>query len=151
MEALNCSKCSTQDHHGHGNYFCRCEGRNIKLAKELRERGMNPWQKPNHMEIYAEDEEDFVEKTLTTPRPCTIWMKGNFDQKKIDEAAKRRGVYFIKTKIDNDGEGTICLPSLSSDRELDSKDLPTILQKKMFETQMPSQQQLEEESTEIKK
>ena len=67
---------------------------------------MNPWQKPNHMEIYAEDEEDFVEKTLTTPRPCTIWMKGNFDQKKIDEAAKRRGVYFIKTKIDNDGEGT---------------------------------------------
>ena len=39
----------------------------------------------------------------------------------------------------------------NSDRQLYSKDLPTILQKKMFETQMPSQQQLEEESTEIKK
>ena len=45
MEALQCSKCPTQDHHGHNNYFCRCEGRNIKLAKELRERGIDTWKK----------------------------------------------------------------------------------------------------------
>ena len=45
MEALQCSQCSTQDHHGHNNYFCRCESRNIKLAKELRERGIGAWQK----------------------------------------------------------------------------------------------------------
>ena len=46
MEALQCSKCATQDHHGHNNYFCRCEDRNTKLAKELRERGIGAWQKP---------------------------------------------------------------------------------------------------------
>jgi len=45
MEALQCSKCSTQDHHGHNNYFCHCERRNIKLAKELRERGIDTWDK----------------------------------------------------------------------------------------------------------
>jgi hypothetical protein len=45
MEALQCSKCRTQDHHGHNNYFCRCEDRNIKLAKELRERGISTWEK----------------------------------------------------------------------------------------------------------
>ncbi len=45
MEALQCSKCSTLEHHGQGNYFCNCEDRNIKLAKELRERGIIPWKK----------------------------------------------------------------------------------------------------------
>jgi hypothetical protein len=43
MEALQCSKCATLDHHGYNKYFCRCEDRNIKLAKELRERGINAW------------------------------------------------------------------------------------------------------------
>jgi hypothetical protein len=46
MEALQCSKCSTQDHQGHNNYFCLCEDRNIKLSKELRERGISCWEKP---------------------------------------------------------------------------------------------------------
>jgi hypothetical protein len=45
MEALQCSKCSTEDHNGHNNYFCRCEDRNIKLEKELRERGITTWEK----------------------------------------------------------------------------------------------------------
>ena len=60
------------------------------------------------IEVIAEDEDDFVEKSLSTPRPCTIWMKADFDQKKIDEATKRRGIVFIKTNIEGD-EGNICL------------------------------------------
>jgi len=48
MEALQCSKCRTQDHHGHNNYFCHCEDRNIKLAKELREIGIGTWEKPEN-------------------------------------------------------------------------------------------------------
>lgn len=102
------------------------------------------------IELIAEDEEDFVEKTLTTPRPCTIWMRGDFDRKKIDEIAKRRGIFFINTNIDGN-EGTICLPNLSSDRELDLKSLPTALQEKVSTTQTQLPLQLEEKSTEIKK
>jgi hypothetical protein len=46
MIELKCSKCAAEDHHGH---FCRCESRNIQLAKELRKRGISPWnEKVNH-------------------------------------------------------------------------------------------------------
>jgi hypothetical protein len=58
--------------------------------------------------LIAEDEDDFVEKSLTTPRPCTICIRGDFDQAKIDEAAKRRGIFFLKPNI-NRNEGSICL------------------------------------------
>lgn len=104
------------------------------------------------IEVTAEDEEDFVEKTLTTPRPCTIWMKGDFDRNKIDEIAKRRGIFFVNnyTHIERN-EGTICLPNLSSDRELDLKSLPTALQEKVSTTQTQLQQQSDEKSTETKK
>jgi hypothetical protein len=54
------------------------------------------------IELVAEDEEDFVEKSLTTPRPCTIWMPLHCDQKKIDEICKRRGIFFVKTNIDGE-------------------------------------------------
>lgn len=37
-----CKKCPTDDHEG---YFCRCESRNISVAKMLRERGESPWHK----------------------------------------------------------------------------------------------------------
>lgn len=47
------------------------------------------------IELYADDEEDFVEKCLNTQRPCTIWMKGDLDKHKIDEICKRRGIYFM--------------------------------------------------------
>ena len=36
--SLKCSRCSDEDHEG---YFCRCEGRNIQLAKQLRQKGMS--------------------------------------------------------------------------------------------------------------
>ena len=52
MIELKCSKCSEEDHEGH---FCRCESRNIDIAKELRERGMSPWSKSgniNHPKHY---------------------------------------------------------------------------------------------------
>ncbi len=45
--ALKCEKCASEDHKG---YFCRCEMRNIALAKQLREKGMSPWQKDNKAE-----------------------------------------------------------------------------------------------------
>lgn len=109
MEALQCSKCKTQDHHGKNNYFCNCEGRNIKLAKELRERGINAWEKPEHIDVYADTEEEFVEKSLTTRRPCTVWMRGSLDQKKIDQLLKERGIVFVNTSLDQDKNGTIYL------------------------------------------
>ncbi len=50
MLELKCSKCPEEDHEGH---FCRCESRNIDIAKELRERGMSPWnEKINHPKHY---------------------------------------------------------------------------------------------------
>ncbi len=45
MEALQCSTCPIEDHEGINNYFCRCEYRNIKIAKQLRQRGINVWEK----------------------------------------------------------------------------------------------------------
>lgn len=53
MLELKCSKCPEEDHEGH---FCRCEPRNIHIAKELRERGMSPWnEKINHPKHYQGD------------------------------------------------------------------------------------------------
>lgn len=43
--ASRCEKCSENDHEGPDKMFCRCEGRNIKLAKQLRNEGKSPWQK----------------------------------------------------------------------------------------------------------
>jgi hypothetical protein len=40
---LTCEKCAPEDHEGH---FCRCEGRNISIAKYLRSKDLSPWQKP---------------------------------------------------------------------------------------------------------
>lgn len=74
--------------------------------------------KRNHIDVFADTEEDFVELSLTTPRPCTVWMKGDLDQQKIDEICKRRGIFFVKTHIDGT-EGFICLPQ-NSDQEKDS-------------------------------
>ena len=48
-ESLKCEKCSEDDHEG---YFCRCEGRNIRLARQLREKGLSPWQKDNKAELF---------------------------------------------------------------------------------------------------
>lgn len=121
MLSLQCAKCSIQDHHGYGNYFCRCEDRNIHIAKELRERGMGPWQSKELLEVYADDEEDFVQKFLITPRPCVIWMKGNFDKEKIDKICERRGIYFINADF-NGKKGITCLPQKPNlDQASDSK------------------------------
>jgi hypothetical protein len=35
-----CSNCTKEEHEG---YFCRCEGRNIRLAKQEREEGKSVW------------------------------------------------------------------------------------------------------------
>jgi hypothetical protein len=37
---LKCEICVESDHEGQ---FCRCEGRNIRIAKERRARGESPW------------------------------------------------------------------------------------------------------------
>lgn len=36
-----CTKCTKEEHEG---YFCRCEGRNIQLAKKFRLVGKKAWQ-----------------------------------------------------------------------------------------------------------
>lgn len=41
--SLTCDTCTPEQHEGH---FCRCESRNIALAKQLREKCLSPWQKP---------------------------------------------------------------------------------------------------------
>lgn len=40
---LKCDKCDLVDHDE--NHFCRCEGRNINLAKQYRKDGVNLWKK----------------------------------------------------------------------------------------------------------
>lgn len=35
-----CDKCKEEDHEGIEKRFCRCEGRNIYIAKKMRELGM---------------------------------------------------------------------------------------------------------------
>ncbi len=39
---LECDKCKKEEHEG---YFCRCEARNIALARKLRNKGKSPWSK----------------------------------------------------------------------------------------------------------
>lgn len=41
-QLTKCNKCSEEDHEG---IFCRCESRNIDIAKELRYRKESAWQK----------------------------------------------------------------------------------------------------------
>ncbi len=40
-----CLKCPVEDHDGYSNLFCRCEDRNIRLARKLRKQGINVWEK----------------------------------------------------------------------------------------------------------
>lgn len=40
IDYLKCSKCSDSDHE---EQFCRCESRNIRIAKEKRSRGEGVW------------------------------------------------------------------------------------------------------------
>ena len=42
MLMSKCDKCSPEDHDG---FFCRCEMRNIEVAKELRKNDQSPWKK----------------------------------------------------------------------------------------------------------
>lgn len=46
---FKCEKCDLIDHDE--NHFCRCEDRNINLAKQHRKDGINLWGKPKHKEI----------------------------------------------------------------------------------------------------
>jgi hypothetical protein len=39
---LKCIKCKEVDHEG---IFCRCESRNIRIARERIKNGENPWSK----------------------------------------------------------------------------------------------------------
>ena len=41
--SLKCSKCPEGDHEGFMRFFCRCEGRNINLAKQIRAAGISTW------------------------------------------------------------------------------------------------------------
>lgn len=42
--SLKCDKCPDEDHQGYQGYFCRCEDRNIRLAKQLRAEGKSWFQ-----------------------------------------------------------------------------------------------------------
>jgi len=50
---LKCPKCEMVDHDE--NHFCRCEVRNIKLAKQYRKDGVNLWKKPDTLKHLAEN------------------------------------------------------------------------------------------------
>lgn len=39
---LKCEKCSESEHEG---IYCRCEMRNLRIAKECRANGQSPWKK----------------------------------------------------------------------------------------------------------
>lgn len=42
MLMSKCDKCAPEDHDG---FFCRCEMRNIEVAKELRKNDQSPWKR----------------------------------------------------------------------------------------------------------
>ena len=42
MLMSKCDKCAPKDHDG---FFCRCEMRNIEVAKELRKNDQSPWKR----------------------------------------------------------------------------------------------------------
>lgn len=119
---LKCPYCELIDHDE--NHFCRCEDRNIKLAKQYRNDGVNLWKKPEHIEVFAETEEEFVNLCLNTRRPCTVWQKGSLSQKKIDEIFKQRGIFLLNTNFD-EKEVAICLRHVNQNLEQasDSKTL----------------------------
>ncbi len=56
---LRCKSCMESDHEGQ---FCRCEGRNIRIAKEMRSRGESPWFKsqPERLSEKTSKEEAIV-------------------------------------------------------------------------------------------
>ena len=67
---LKCTKCPEEDHEGFGNVFCRCEGRNIALAKQLRKKIKNEHGENEILEISrkiheALDGHDMVKATTT--------------------------------------------------------------------------------------
>src|SRR5260221_6121557 len=41
LDIESCKICKAEDHEGR---FCRCESRNIAIAKILREKGLSPWE-----------------------------------------------------------------------------------------------------------
>ncbi len=49
---LKCSHCSQEHNEG---IFCRCESRNIRIAKESRSRGNSPWKNKNDDEIVIKE------------------------------------------------------------------------------------------------
>src|ERR1700676_2948743 len=53
--SFKCSKCVPEDHEG---FFCRCESRNMEVAKQLRDIGLSPWM------IKKNQARDVHEKTL---------------------------------------------------------------------------------------
>lgn len=105
---FKCEKCDIVDHDE--NHFCRCEGRNIQLAKQHRQDGISPWKKPLRNEFIAKDEADFVNIFLNTKGPFTIFVPDDFDYEKMCTISKENGICFVNTYIDNT-EKAICLPS----------------------------------------
>ena len=67
-----CSNCTKEEHE---RYFCQCEGRNIRLAKQLREEGKSPWQKLGNVEKYDPNQTcnfcNNPESILTEDTCCT--------------------------------------------------------------------------------
>lgn len=54
-----CSECLPEDHDG---VFCRCESRNIEVAKKLREGGQSPWEKRQapHQKLTDEEVKELI-------------------------------------------------------------------------------------------
>jgi len=64
---LKCEICVESDHEGQ---FCRCEGRNIKIAKEMRAREESPWLTSQPERLNPEDHiEDKLAMIFDSPTP----------------------------------------------------------------------------------
>ena len=96
MQDLKCSKCSEEDHNN--AYFCRCEGRNIELAKQLRAHGIHPSQRARIKEYKVMDEYDLVEKYCESERPCIFWLPEDFSWEKFNELSAEREFVMMNTK-----------------------------------------------------
>lgn len=55
-----CEKCAPEDHEGK---FCRCEARNIDVAKQMRDKGEFPW-KTEYVRFPTDEERQMTRKAV---------------------------------------------------------------------------------------
>lgn len=95
MLMSKCDICSEKDHDG---FFCRCESRNIEVAKELRIQGKSPWKRSQepHAKMTEEQLKEAVCKIVFDMQELreTCIERHNMIAEQIDEIDMQ--LYWLK-------------------------------------------------------